>query len=221
MHFPEGFARGERLQDTCPHCGKQARWLEIGNGLSVCTQCGVGLSTGNYGTENFCQNEAVHPRVCYTRRKRFKKYLNRARMIQSGTTVPDETWEYLLDRAPYRTPYDIVRTLKGARHLKRKCYDSLPLLVRHMCPSCPVPRLSDKETAKCYKHFDVVDASFGNGPFISYLYVLEYILHKIGRHDLCPYLSRIKCRNRRSNYNVQLDAIFGSECVLPPFVSYM
>jgi len=207
-------------EDTCAACNRQARWLELGNGLSVCTQCGV-VQAGNYGTDNFCQNEAVHPRVCYTRRKRFKKYLNRACMVQSGTTVPDETWQYLLERAPYRTPYDIVRTLKAARHLKRKCYDSLPLLARHMCPTCPVPVLGPLEIAECYSLFDVVDAAFRNGPFISYLYVLEYILYKIGRFDLCPYLSRIKCRKRRFKYNVQLNNIFGSQCTLPPVVSYM
>ena len=205
--------------DKCGVCNMRARWLEFGNGMSVCTQCGV-AQAGAYGTESFCQNEAVHPRVCYTRRKRFKKYLNRARMVQSGTTVPDETWQYLLERAPYRRPYDIVRTLKAARHLKRKCYDSLPLLARHMCPG-KVPELDSAETAKCYRLFDVVDASFGDGPFISYLYVLEYILHKIERSDLCPYLSRIKCRKRRFKYNMQLNRIFGSPCKLPPVVSYM
>jgi len=90
-----------------------------------------------------------------------------------------------------------------------------------MCPDCPVPELYHTEIAECYRLFDAVDTAFGSGPFISYLYVLEYILHKIKRSDLCPYLSRIKCRKRRFKYNVQLNNIFGSPCTVPPVVSYM
>jgi len=207
--------------EACSSCKQPPYWLEMGNGLSVCTSCGIASMIGFYGAENaFCRNEAVHPKVCYTRQKRFKKYLNRARMIQSGSTVPDETWKYLIERGPYRTPYDIVRTLKGARHLRQKCYDSLPLLSRHLCSKCP-PTLDEKEAARCNRIFDVIDSSLKNGPFLSYLYVLEYILHKIGRSDLCPFLSRIKCKKRRHKYNIKLDAIFGTSCPLPKAVSYM
>ena len=45
---------------------------------------------------------------------------------------------------------DLIRALKAAKHLKRKCYDSLPVLARNLC-DCPVPaccsarRISDSD----------------------------------------------------------------------------
>ena len=47
---------------------------------------------------------------------------------------------------------------------------------------------------------------------------LEYILHKIGRPDILPYLSRIQCRKRRVHYNGVLDGIFGTHVHVPAIV---
>ena len=141
----------------------------------------------------------------YTRTKRFVKYLNRASMKQSVNSVPDDTWEYLLQHAPYNSPAHILRTLKKAK-LKRKCYDCLPLLTHHLCPDITAQALGARTTAREY--FDVIDQAFPHtGSFMSYLYVLEFILIKVGRQDMLPYISRIQCQKRRAKYGTRLAAI--------------
>ena len=206
--------------ETCS-CGGTS-FLETGFGLNVCLTCGLG-KRGSFNAEGsfWSQGARLLNTQSYTRRKRFKKYLSRACRQQSAGTVPDATWIYLLARGPYKTPLDVVRVLKKAgKKLRRKCYDSLPFLVHSLC-NCDVPTLTSHEYEVALKHFDVIDSAYSGLPFVSYLYALEYILHKIGRPDLCPYLSRIKCRKRRFKYNVKLNKIFGSQCTLPPVVSYM
>ena len=201
----------------CTNCGNEI-WSEFGSGLSSCCRCGNTTFVGFSTSDVWSPSENLVPRVSYTRRKRFKKYLNRACQHQAVSTVPDATWEYLLDHRPYRTAQDIIRTLKAAKHLKRKCYDSLPVLVRELVGT-DVPMLNALEKERCMQLFDKVDGHVGlKVPFVSYLYTLEYCLHKIGRQDLLPYLSRIQCRKRRAKYNIMLDGLFGTPCHVPEIV---
>ena len=190
------------------------RFFYIGGGYASCIGCG--LTTFSRFEENethWTPNERLVPRSNYTRKKRFKKYLSRACRQQSAGTVPDATWIYLLARGPYKTPQDVVRVLKKAgKKLRRKCYDSLPFLVHSLCKNCEVPTLLNQEYEVALKHFDVIDSAYSGLPFVSYLYALEYILHKVGRPDICPFLSRIQCKKRRAQYNDILDEIFGTPC---------
>ena len=193
-------------------CGSD-RFFYIGGGYASCICCG--LTTFYSFEENethWTPNERLVPRSNYTRKKRFKKYLSRACRQQSAGTVPDATWIYLLARGPYKTPLDVVRVLKKAgKKLRRKCYDSLPFLVHSLC-DCEVPTLTSHEYEVALKYFDVIDSAYSGLPFVSYLYALEYILHKVGRADICPFLSRIQCKKRRAQYNDILDEIFGTPC---------
>lgn len=201
----------------CRGCKNAPRWEYIGAGLRSCMECGV-LTTGVFEEfDSWSSNEQIN-RSCYTRLKRFRKYLHRACHLQSSCSVPDETWQYLLERGPYHSAGHIVKTLKAAgKTIKRKCYDSLPLMVHKLC-MLAVPSLDAIEIRKAIEHFSVIDRHFRNGPFVSYLFVLEYILHKIGRPDICPFTSRIQCRKRRAKYNELLDGIFGTECRVPPIL---
>lgn len=186
-----------------------------GFGLDYCMRCGIGRPGALLPTETFFRADRVLPKQFYTRRKRFKKYLNRASLFQSASTIPQDTWAYLLKHGPYRGAKHIQCTLKKARHLKRKCYDSLPLLTKHLCPHITVPILHDLETREALRCFDRIDREFGEGPFISYLYCLEYILRRMGRDDICPFINRIQCTRRRAAYRAQLDGIFKSVSAKP------
>ena len=46
---------------------------------------------------------------------------------------------------------------------------------------------------------------------MSYIFCLEYILKKMHRHDMLPYISQIKCPKRRRDYEFRMIEIFGSE----------
>ena len=197
----------------CPTCKNAAFWEMHYNGKASCTACGVlaeawafeGFQTSfahGYSPLSTLQQTQV-----YTRTKRFVKYLNRASMKQSVNSVPDETWAFLLRHAPYRDPAHILRTLKKAK-IKRKCYDCLPLLTYHMCPGLDVPRISDLEQKRALDYFEVIDRAFPEkGSFMSYLYVLEFILESIGRSDVLPFISRIQSQKRRTKYSMRLAAI--------------
>ena len=128
-------------------------------------------------------------------------------MKQSANSVPDDTWAFLIDHGPYDSPAHILRTLKKAK-LKRKCYDCLPLLTHHLCPNISVPRLTEREQRCALEYFSVIDRAFPHtGSFMSYLYVLEFILISVGRADVLPYISRIQCQKRRAKYGTRLAAI--------------
>ena len=184
-----------------------------GFGLDFCLSCGLGkksclLSGLEYGKS---YQDRLPGHQSYTRLKRFKKYLCRAMRQQSSCTVPRETWDYLLAHRPYRNSKHIQVTLKGARHLKRKCYDSLPFLTALLCPHVTVPTMVQHEKDRALQLFQQIDAAIQEGPFVSYLFCLEYILQKLNRPDMCAHINQIQCPKRRAAYKKRLDLIFESE----------
>ena len=123
------------------------------------------------------------------------------------STVPEETWRYLIKRGPYTSLGQILRVLKRSK-LKRKCYDSLPLMCSHLCVG-NVPLLDRIEKNEAMVQFAVIDEALRPPmQFVSYVYALEYILLRIGRGDMVPYINTIQCRKRRGKYKKLLDRIF-------------
>ena len=84
----------------------------------------------------------------------------------------------------------------------------------HLCEGLTVPRLSDANIASAMRLFQVIDRQLDRDSMISYLYCLEYILGKIGRKDMLPYINRIKCARRRGHYKVRLDRMFSAATVV-------
>ena len=197
---------------TCKGCSKVSGIRVTDIGSTVCVHCGVeefDFLNVQYGRQlPYCV--PLVPPVSYTRVKRFRKYLQRASMQQSASTIPPDTWDYLLAGAPYRGPRNIVRRLKKApKQIRKKCYDSLPLLVKMLCPHIRVPRLIESDKLNALTAFRKLDAAYNAGePFVSYLFALEYILKHIGRADVLPFINKICCRKRRYAYNRRLDKIF-------------
>lgn len=197
----------------CKNAGMHARGplcIETEYGSLVCPRCGAEDMTPMLNPR--IQSGYTVPLInntSYTRLKRFKKYLNRSTMAQSKNSVPRETWKYLLAGMPYRNPAAIVRRLKKApKSVRKKCYDSLPLLVSSLC-NCRVPTLSEIEKARALCAFRQLDAAYGKGePFVSYLYALEFILQHIGRPDMLPFINKISCRKRRAAYRRRLRRVF-------------
>ena len=199
------------MQRRLCRCGSE-NFEEGGFGLDFCLRCGTGKPGGltNHMFNHFFRADRILPKQCYTRVKRFKKYLFRAMRQQASSSVPQETWQYLLDHGPYRDARHVQLTLKQARHLARKCYDSLPYLTAALCPHIKVPTLTEREKERALQMFDRIDRSIRSGPFISYLYCLEYILRRMKRQDVCAHINQIQCPKRRATYKLRLDHIFGA-----------
>ena len=196
--------------DHCADCNVPL--VETEYGSQVCTSCGVenfkSILTSSASTQAYCV--PLCSTATYTRLKRFKKYLNRSTMSQSQNSIPPVTWDYLLAGSPYSSPQAIVRRLKKApKSVRKKCYDSLPLLVHHLCPKYKVPRLNEIEKMLAVRAFLVLERAYQEGEqFVSYLYALEYILQLIGRADMLPCINKISCKKRRSAYKLRLNRIF-------------
>ena len=192
--------------------------IETEYGSQVCTTCGRELFGSilysSVTTHSYCVPLCTS--ATYTRMKRFKKYLNRSTMSQSQNSIPAVTWDYLLAGSPYNGPQAIVRRLKKApKTVRKKCYDCLPLLVHHLCPSCHVPRLLEREKEMAMRAFLVLDHAYNGGEqFVSYLFALEYILELIGRSDMLPFINKISCRKRRRAYRLRLNRIFSFSSTL-------
>ena len=90
-------------------------------GTRVCSVCGREDFSAVLENENAYHHYCVplYSPATYTRVKRFKKYLQRASMTQSASTIPQQTWDYLLECVPYKSPEAIVRRLKKARHSQK------------------------------------------------------------------------------------------------------
>ena len=184
-----------------------------GFGLDFCCGCGLGRSGFIGETDQWCSSDQVMWTCNYTRRKRFRKYLLRANRNQSANTIPPETWEYLMKSAPYSGPLAIYNKLKAGKGIKRKCYDCLPFLCQHLCDGIEVPRLSQAEIATALAYFDKIDRHIerSGDRMVSYIFCLEFILKKMGRFDMLPYVSKIKCPTRRRDYEKQLRNILADE----------
>ena len=124
--------------------------------------------------------------------------------------MPPGTWDYLFAGKPYSSPGAILRRLKRApKHICKKCYDSLPMLVYTLCPGVAVPELQESDKYQALSRFRALDDAYNQGePFVSYLFALEYILELIGRSDMLPFINKIQCRKRRAAYRWRLDKIF-------------
>ena len=175
----------------------------------VCVSCGVENPGYACISDPGVWNCQLVPAQTYTRLKRFRKYLARASKRQSASSIPEQTWKYLIDHGPYSTPGQIVRTLKEAgKRIKKKCYDSLPLLCMQL-GDFDVPSLTDSDNYRAVAAFKKLDATYKAGePFVSYLYALEYILVHIGREDVLPFINKIQCRKRRYKYMQRLNKIY-------------
>ena len=200
------------METPCVSCKDESYLRHTEYGTLVCTRCGVEdfgfvLSTQS-AYSPYCV--PLHSAATYTRIKRFRKYLQRASMEQSSASIPESTWSYLLAGCPYRSPGNIVRRLKKApKHIRKKCYDSLPILVKNLCPHIDVPTLTEADKLCALTCFRKLDTAYNNGePFVSYLFALEYILELIGRTDMVPFINKICCRKRRAAYRLRLNKIF-------------
>lgn len=190
------------IHEPKPICQCKTMLVQGGFG-NICVSCGVvdlteplRLDENAYPRGYYVSFKKAQP---YTRIKRFKKYLMKACMSQSLRSIPDATWRYLYKRQPYSGPSEILFTLKRSK-LKQKCYDSLPLMTRHLC-ECEVPILSMSNVKEALHVFSKIDKSFPKKErFISYLFLLEYILEAINRVDMLPYINRIQCPRRRQEY---------------------
>ena len=177
-------------------------------GSYVCPFCGV-ENLNFIWVDKYTPSAPLHQNT-YTRLKRFRKYLCRAAMHQSAVSIPDATWKYLFEGAPYTGPPAIVRRLKRARGMGlKKCYDCLPLLTKVLCPQIDVPVLSEHDRARGLLEFRKLEKAYREGEaFVSYLFVLEYILVLIGRRDILPYINKIQCLKRRRAYTLRLNRIY-------------
>ena len=190
-----------------PCCTRRCVRTTPHSGSEVCTSCGAEKQVFDCTTVQY-----VYPRnheICYrkkqpyARSKRFAKYLARAGREQNLSSIPNETWSYLMKHGPYHGPADILFVLKRSS-LKTKCYDSLPLLTKQLC-SCSVPLLTNMESLRAMDEFNYIESQFPRGAkFVSYLYLLEYILVLIGRSDILPFLNRIQCTKRRRIYDERI-----------------
>lgn len=193
----------------CLGCGNAERFLEGGFGLDICMVCGLCKQGAITELQQYISSDRTMASCTYTRKKRFRKYLMRANRNQSANTVAPETWEHLMKFAPFASPGELHRCLKAAKHLKRKCYDSMPLMCAHLC-ACKVPSLTQSEIAHAMDEFAIIDRTLRQEPMVSYLFCLEFILKRIGRGDMVPYINRIKCSKRRHKYNERLRLIFAN-----------
>ena len=180
-------------------------------GSLVCPMCGIENLSQMWITDTtFVPRGILQNAGTYTRQKRFRKYIHRTAMHQSASSVPDETWKYLLSHGPYRGPRDIVRKLKLHRRTRmKKCYDCLPLLTKVLCPHICVPLLTEEDKDLAMAMFRKLDFAYTRGEaFVSYLYALEYILVKIKRADILPYINKIQCSRRRESYRRRLNRVY-------------
>ena len=167
---------------------------ETGYGTRICMQCGIEAHGGPFCKEPSFMYPRGHELTIrrkqpYTREKRFRKYLMRACMSQGLSSVPDDTWRYLQEHRPYTGPREILFRLKRSK-LNNKCYDSLPIMTKHMCPHLTVPEITYEDTKLALRLFGRIEQGFPKGSkFVSYLYLLEHVLSHIGRQDMLPFLN--------------------------------
>ena len=83
-------------------------------------------------------------------------------------------------------------------------------MVHELCPHIQVPNISAEECREAMELFSVIDQKYddSNSAFVSYIFILEYILDFMGRGDMLPFLSRIQCSKRRAVYRRKLDELF-------------
>ena len=72
-------------------------------------------------------------------------------------------------------------------------------------PHLSVPEVTYEDAEESLKLFKRIEQGFEkSSKFVSYLYLLEHVLIRIGRDDMIPFLNRIQCPKRRRQYEERI-----------------
>lgn len=175
----------------------------------TCTMCGMMYEYVLACTYETCSYTQSHSPFFsgYSRSKRFKSLVSN--ILYPTTSVADDNMlKFFIENKLTPLQAHIEQTLRSSG-LKDKRYGSIHLFSQLFSPDYKpivIEQLRKHEKKLCFffEKFEQKYIQLFYQGFISYNFVLEYLLNGLKLYEFIPFIKKTKCRRRLKHYKSQL-----------------
>ena len=172
----------------------------------VCLGCGIEKLAGLIPTNDDPSNAYNQLTFQYSRRQRFKNYLEQVTGISSGCHSNAKIWELLNDIGPFESVELLLKAM-GKVKCKHKHYECIHSFARAFVTDCPTPervtmvrfkflmRSFDEILLNWKRHFDGTTELF-----FSYPWITKHLLHSHGITRFDVFIKKLQCKKRNQKY---------------------
>ena len=171
------------------------------NGVTSCVKCGVCTNTpltSNWSTTSYEQRHSPFSGG-YSRHKRFRVLLNQL-FFPTPCKGDEKMLAYFMDNKLSPIMSDVEQTLRLSG-LRDKRYSSLHLFCRLFSPDYTKIKTRNLHGTmkQIVHHFDRFESAYSKmfTGFISYNYVMHYILESINMTSYLRFIKQTKCKYRK------------------------
>ena len=209
-----------RPEMSCKYCNSENSLTVTDYSSLICLECGIEkpYSIDIKMHQNFADNPALaysQLYFTYSRKHRFKNYLEQVCGISSGCHANAKIWSLLETFAPFETIEKLLQCMQRIK-CKHKHYECIHAFTKTFVSSYKRPKpLSLQQIKLLRKRFDDIlmqwkKCFFGtNELFFSYPWLILKVLHelKITRFD--HFIKKLRCRKRVQKYETMLKRVYG------------
>ena len=190
---------------NCTSC-KQKTLARTTYNTIVCLSCGVEKATDLIPTVEDPFNRYNQLTFQYSRRQRFKNYLEQVCGISSGCHFNAKIWELLNTHSPFADTQSLL-TCMGRVKCKHKHYECINAFSRAFVTNCPTPerislirfkflmRSFDEILLNWKRHFDGTTELF-----FSYPWITKHLLNSHGITRFDQFIKKLQCKKRNKKY---------------------
>ena len=205
---------------SCTVCKSENSLTVTDYASLVCLECGHekkhSIDIKNH--QNFADNPAnAYNQLyfTYSRKHRFKNYVDQVVGISSGCHATAEIWSLLEKHAPFNTVPDLLKCMSHVK-CKHKHYECIHSFSKAFVKSYKRPEpISLKIIKRIKNRFDNILLHWKkcyfrtNELFFSYPWLIMEILHEqnIRRYDI--FIKKLRCKKRVIKYKKMLTRIYG------------
>ena len=178
------------------------------NGFLICTCCGKSALKSIESTWDTSSYQQKHSPFSggYTRQKRFRSLVHQL-LFPTPCTADDAMVKYFVDNRMHPAIKDVETTLRMSG-LRDKRYSSIHTFARLFSPdyvALPHGMLLPRERI-LQMHFERFESEYNRlfAGFLSYNFVLGFLLRGCGMHVYTKFIKRTKCKRRLREYNEKI-----------------
>ena len=179
----------------------------------VCTSCGVEKQIAMIPSCDDPYNRYNQLNFQYSRRQRFKNYLEQVCGISSGCNARANIWSLLKKKSPFEEIEDLLKCMAEVK-CKHKHYECIHSFSRAFVTSYEKPdRITLDDQKFIMRKFDKILLRWKHHYegtkelFFSYPWLTKHLLHSRGLTQFDCFLKKLQCKKRNSKYSNLLKTI--------------
>ena len=182
-------------------------FFETSQSTKVCEECGVEMYVLNTCSFQNCGFNMSHSPFLsgYSRKKRFRQMIDFL-FFPTPCNADEKMLTYLAQKN-IQSREHLFKIIKQSP-LKDKRFVSVHVFCRLFVPEYSPPRQYDdlfRMKDRLVRAFEEIELRFKrrfvSEPFINYMFLVRFLLKKLGYTDYLCYVKQLKCEKRKDKYN--------------------